>query len=158
AIFSRYPLPGNLSNPGFSVQVQPFGGGPPVRIPVWAVVPFTGPLEAFGYGLGPPQNTYLGIARIDYALGTRTLLTGRYALQDVNRLAIRRQPYAPELDPPDLAQNHNATINVTRTWSATMISESRLAFSRLSTTRPETFPEVFFGGLSGIRPAACQPG
>ena len=102
-MFRRYPLPAGLSNSDvFRRGVCPYGAscnqGPPtgeVVIPAFAMVSRTGPIDA---GAGAPQNTYLLTGRIDYRLDSKTTLTGRYAYQDVDRLAVVSQPYSPELD------------------------------------------------------------
>jgi hypothetical protein len=144
AAFGNYRLA--TSNTGPIRVVPPFGGGPPVMIPVFGTVSIAGPANIPGYSVGPPQNAFLGMLRTDYALGVRTLLTGRYGLQYVNQFAVPRQPYDPDLDPPLLTRNHNATLNVTRVWSPSTVTESRMAFSRLSAIRPET------GSRSRFRP------
>jgi Carboxypeptidase regulatory-like domain len=136
AIFSKYPLPGNLSYTGFGLPVTPFGANQPVFVRTVATVSRRSPVDK---GAGPPQNTHLGIFRADYSLG-RTLLTGRYALEHGNEFAPATQAYSPDLDQPVLTRHHNATLNMTRSWSGSILTESRLAFSRLSITRPETGP------------------
>src|SRR5262249_51667884 len=63
AIFSKYPLPANLSSVGFVSPVTPFGGGSPVMVPLTATVSRKSPIDT---GAGLPQNTIVGLARVDY--------------------------------------------------------------------------------------------
>jgi hypothetical protein len=71
AIFQGFPLPGTLSTTDVSTRtVCPFGRGCGskissgyVTIPAFAATSRTGPIDA---GAGPPQDTTLWTARIDY--------------------------------------------------------------------------------------------
>jgi hypothetical protein len=145
AIFRKFPLPRDLSpTEVFTRTVRPFGGGSPVTLPALAATSRIGPVDA---GAGPPQDTFLGTARVDYALGVRTMLMGRYAIEDGNQFATVRQPYTPELDQLSLTRNQNATLSLTRVWSAGVVSESRLVFNRLSTAQPEAGANGFFASF-----------
>lgn len=109
---------------------------------------------------GSPHNTVLGLGRLDHSVGVRTLLTSRYAFQDVNEFGAPKQPYERELDQPVLTRNHNAALNVRREWSGSVVSETRLSVSRLSNTRPETRNAFFRPGVRdsvGGLPAALPP-
>ena len=139
AIFSKYPLPANLSSVG-SLRVTPFGGGSPVTVPQFGNVSRRTPVDT---GAGPPQNTIVGLARVDYAVSPQTMVTARYALQHGNQFAPATQAYSSELDQPLLTRNHHGTLNVTRTWSGSVLTESRLSFSRLSSVRPETGSDAY---------------
>ena len=140
AIFSKYPLPPDLRRGGGGLAVTPFGGGSPVTVPMVATVSRKSPRDT---GAGPPQNTIVGLARVDYAVNEQTMLTARYALQHGNEFAPATQAYSPELDQPVLTRNHHGTLNVTHTWSGSVLTESRLSFSRLSTGRPETGSDAY---------------
>jgi hypothetical protein len=148
AIFQRYPLPANRSATNFLTRtVTPFSGGPPVVLRAFSVASRSGPSDTNG---GEPQNAYLGTVRGDYKGGSAAL-TGRYAFEDVSRLAPVRQVYTPDLDQPALTHNHSVTVNLTRAWSSSVVSESRVGFSRLSLTRPEAGPLGLFQefGIAG---------
>jgi carboxypeptidase family protein len=140
AIFNKYPLPADLRRGGSVSAVTPFGGGPPVTVPLVATVSRRSPVDT---GAGPPQNTIVGLARIDYAVSPQTMLTARYALQHGNEFAPATQAYSPQLDQPVLTRNHHGTLNLTRTWSGSVLTESRLSFSRLSMVRPQTGSDAY---------------
>ncbi len=139
AAFSQYQLPRDLYNVS-TQSVQPYGSSGTVRIPAFGRVSVKGQVSGIG---GRPQNTVLGLARVDYALSRRTLLTSRYAFQNMEELARVLQSFTSKLDQPVLTRNHNATLNVTHVWSAGLATEVRVGFNRLSTTRPETGPNPF---------------
>jgi hypothetical protein len=117
AVFRKYT--GATSLPIASVSrreiVRPFGGG------ALRTVPFTGnanPRVPMDKGAGNPQDTYVGIARLDYAVSSRTMLNGRYAYQRTNYQSFPRQQYTQqytlETDLLPLVRNHNSTAGLTR--------------------------------------------
>jgi hypothetical protein len=154
ALFRRYLLPAGLSNSDVLFrQVCPYGaacnsGNPgnrgaaasQVSLPAFAMVSRTGPIDA---GAGTPQNTYLMMGRVDYILDSSTTLSGRYAFQDADRLAVVSQPYSPQLDRSTLARNQNSALTLTHTIRPNFTAESRLVYSRISQWSPQTPP----GGL-----------
>jgi len=142
ALFKKYPPPADIAQPSSTkYSVTPSGGGPQVQIPTLMTVFVRGPIDR---GAGPPQNTALGMGRFDWAPGRGTVLSARYAFEVVNELATVRQPYSRDLDPPELTRNQNLALNLSRVWSVGVISQTRLGFSRLAETRPETGPNVLF--------------
>ncbi|HUQ92787.1 MAG TPA: carboxypeptidase regulatory-like domain-containing protein, partial [Bryobacteraceae bacterium] len=146
AIFRKYPLPPNLSPADVVTRTaRPFAGGSLMTLPAFAAVSRIGPNDA---GAGNPQNAYFGTARVDHALGVRTMLMGRYAVQDVDQFATVRQPYARELDQPQFTRNQNAGLSMTRVWSVGMVTESRLVFNRFSSTAPEAGPNGLFSAFA----------
>ena len=155
AIFHKYPIPANRSDTDvFTRSFRPFGGGEPVTLPAFAAVSRLGPVNA---GAGPPQDTYLATARLDYALGARTMLMGRYAFQNSDQFASVRQPYTPDLDQATLTRNQNLTLNLTRTWSPNVLSESRVGFSRFATTGLQAGPDGLFSFFSIRGESATLP-
>ncbi|HUQ92215.1 MAG TPA: carboxypeptidase regulatory-like domain-containing protein, partial [Bryobacteraceae bacterium] len=155
-IFRKYPLPPDLSPTELVTRpVRPFGGGSPVTLPVLATTSRIGPVDA---GAGPPQDTYLGTARVDYTLGSRTMFMGRYSMQDVDQFAAVSQPYTPELDQPLFWRNQNAALSLTRVWSTGVVSESRLVYARLLNTRPAAGPGGWFGSLTIMSGGGVLPG
>ncbi len=140
-IFDRFPLPGSLSQTDVSTRtVCPFGracgskiGTGFVTIPSFASTSRTGPVDA---GAGTPQDTYLWTARIDSSIGPRMVLNTRYAFQDHSRLPTVSQPYSPLLDQSFRLRNQTMTVNLTRFWSGSFLTESRMVFSRLFQDRP----------------------
>lgn len=149
AMFRRYPPPADLSTTEIVMRtIRPFGASGQVTIPAFASATRIGPLDA---GAGNPQDTYLWNARIDWNLNQRTVLTGRFSFQDTDQFATVRQPYSPELDQANLTRNQSAALNGTRTWSGTLVSESRLVFNRFNSLQPQTPVGGFFltNGITG---------
>jgi hypothetical protein len=152
AVFRRYPLPAGLSNSDVLLRpVCPYGArcnqgaatsetATPAFAPAFAMVSRTGPIDA---GAGTPQNTYLLTGRVDYILNSRTTLTGRYAFQDADMLAVVDQPYSPELDRSTLARNQNGALTLSHTVRPDFTAETRLVYSRISQWSPQSPP----GGL-----------
>ena len=138
AIFQRYPLPAGLS--GSDVLLRPvcpygaFCNQGAIGIPAFAMVSRTGPIDA---GAGPPQNTYLAMGRVDYSLDSRTTLTGRYAVQDADRLPAVSQPYSAQLDRSTLGRTQNVAVTLLRTVRPDFTTESRLVYSRISQWSPQ---------------------
>src|SRR5450432_593256 len=148
ALFRRYAPPAGLSNSDVLPRlVCPYGAAcnqgaasGEAAIPAFAMVSRTGPIDA---GAGTPQNTLLLTARVDYILDSRTTLTGRYALEDADRLAVVGQPYSPQLDRSTRTRNQNAALTLTHTVRPDFTTESRFVYSRVSQWSPQSPP----GGL-----------
>ena len=147
-IFDRFPLPTNLSETDVSTRVVcPFGracgskiGTGFVTVPSFASTSRTGPVDA---GAGPPQDTYLWTARVDYSVSPRLVLNSRYAFQDHARLPTVSQPYSPLLDQSFRLRNQTMSVNLTRFWSGNFLTESRMVFNRLFQNRPVRPPGSF---------------
>ena len=168
AIFDRFPLPLNLSETDVSTRtVCPFGRGCGskigtgfVTIPSFASTSRTGPVDA---GAGAPQDTYLWTVRADYRINARLALNARYAFQDTNQFPTLRQPYSSSLDQYFYLRNQNGTINLTRFWSDSLLTESRLVFNRLFHYRPTvpagSFPSFAISGdeISGTAGSLVIP-
>src|SRR5262249_17737799 len=82
AIFDKYPLPTSWSDTDVLIRtVRPFMRSlPSVELPVFALPSGIVPTHT---SAGPPQNAALGLTRVDYAAGARTLITVRHAFQYV---------------------------------------------------------------------------
>jgi hypothetical protein len=145
AIFQRYPLPYDLSSTDVTtIVVCPFGVSCDpkthagfVTLPGFASTTRAGPQDA---GAGPPQNTILSTARLDWAVDARTQLFGRYAFQNDKQLPTVNQPYSSLLDQSTLLRNQNVTLNLIRNWSAVFATESRLVYNRVLYSVPRTPP------------------
>jgi hypothetical protein len=145
ALFQRYPPPAGVSDTdvlprlvcAYGASCASGGSSGEASIPAFAMVSRTGPIDA---GAGTPQNTYLLTGRVDYILNPRTTLTGRYAFDDSNRLAVVSQPYSPQLDRATLARNQNSALTLAHTFRADFTTESRLVFSRISEWSPQSPP------------------
>ena len=140
AIFQRYPLPGNLSSTNESQRtVCPFGVSCTqahtgfVTIPAFASTFRTGQQDA---GAGPPQNTVLASGRVDWMIDEKTQFFVRYAFQNDNQFPIVLQPYSSQLDQSNLTRNQNIALNLIRSWSANLATESRIVYNRVLFSNP----------------------
>src|SRR5262249_34289759 len=146
AIFQRFSLPASLSVTDLRTRrVCPFGSNCSGKLgfqslPAFAATSRIGGVDA---GAGPPQTTYLWTARIDYSVGPATLLTARYAFQDTNESPVVEQPYSADLDRPMSSRNQSVVVSLTHTFSANLVSESRLVHNRVSTTIPQVPAAAF---------------
>ncbi|HVF48495.1 MAG TPA: TonB-dependent receptor [Pyrinomonadaceae bacterium] len=88
-------------------------------------------------GGGFPQNDLSTVTRIDWNLSDRTQVYGRYALQDNVLFAgtTANSPYQG-FNTGSTAFNQNAMISLTRTFSQTLVSQSKIAFNRVNTASP----------------------
>lgn len=169
AIFDRFPVPANISS--FNVKgrvVCPFGascnpqtGTGFVSVPAFAFTSRIGPQD---FGAGAPQNTILGTGRLDWSAGATTQAFVRYAIEEKDEFALALQPYSSKLDQPIYGHNQNVAINVTRTWSAKMVTESRIAYARV-TGDPERLggdgypvPQPLFPSFSIVNENVSLPG
>jgi len=154
ALFENYPVPTNLSTTNVQMRtVCPFGttcdfamGTGLVALPAFAFTSRSGPQDA---GAGPPQNSYVGTARVDWLLNPSTQLVTRYSYDWSHRFALVAQPYSTSLDQPSHGGGQNIDVNLIRTWNPRWITESRIVYERLTNGhRPSTsvspFPNFAF--------------
>jgi hypothetical protein len=102
------------------------GGG---TVPLFNKVQFVVPADAGG---GFPQNTYQTVTRVDYNVSDKTLITGRYALENL-------RPFEGNYDVSPYAgftigttnRNHNFMINGTHNFTSNFVSQSKFAYNRL---------------------------
>jgi hypothetical protein len=143
AIFDRFPVPSNLSMTNVRTETLcPFAascnaqtGEGYVSIPAFA---FTTRIGARDFGAGVPQNTILATGRLDWTPGSKTQVFLRYAIEEKDEYAFANQPYSVELDQPFYGHNQNASINIIRTWSPRLATESRIAYDQV-TGDPDRF-------------------
>jgi len=143
AIFQRFPLPKNLSAINveretlcpFEVSCNPQTGTGLVTIPAFAFTSRIGPQD---FGAGAPQNTILATGRLDWMLGSSTQVFLRYAIENKDQFAVAVQPYSTDLDQPVYGHNQNASLNLIRTWSPNLATESRVAYDHV-TGDPDRF-------------------
>ena len=169
AIFERFPLPTNISSSNVRGRpICPYGascnsqtGSGIVSVPAFAFTSRIGPQD---FGAGAPQNTLLGTGRLDWTDGGRTQAFVRYAIENKDEFALALQPYSSKLDQPLYGHNQNVAINVIRTWSPRVVTESRVAFARV-TGDPDRFggdgytvPSPLFPSFSIVNEAVSLPG
>jgi hypothetical protein len=168
AIFERFPLPPNLSSTNVETErLCPFGipcdlqsGAGLVTIPAFAFTSRIGPED---FGAGPPQNTILATGRLDWILGSNTQAFLRYAIENKHEFAVALQPYSAELDQPIYGHNQGVSIDVVHTWSPTFVTESRVAYDRV-TGDPDRFggdsysvPKPIFPSFGIVSETASLP-
>lgn len=88
-------------------------------------------------GGGDPQNTYQTSTRIDWNLSSKTQVYGRYAIESQNFFAgsVANNPWAG-FNTGQTAFNQNAIVNVTHSFSTTLVSQTKLVFNRLNLLQP----------------------
>ncbi|MGA2264338.1 MAG: TonB-dependent receptor, partial [Acidobacteriota bacterium] len=102
--------------------------------PVWATVNYPVPSDAGG---GSPQNQYQTVSRVDFNLSDKTTIYGRYALQSLNYFVgtNANSPYQG-FDSGEDIFNNNMLLSVTHTFSARLVSQSKVVFNRLNDLQP----------------------
>jgi hypothetical protein len=101
------------------------------------------PLELVSYsvpsnaGAGDPQAAYSILNRIDWNVSDKTLIYGRYGVfnQDALPGTNAFSPYAG-YNTGYNNYNQNILINLTHTFSPTVVSGTRLAYNRLNNNQP----------------------
>ena len=106
----------------------------PANLQAFQLVRFTEPTNLGG---GVPQNTYSTAARVDYNLSNKTSLYFRYARENKNFFngTTAFSPYTG-FDTPATVLNNNFLVSLTHTFSAKLLSESKIAFNRLNNSQP----------------------
>ena len=153
AIFHRFPLPSDLSSTNvltrpvcpFNASCDPLTGIGFVTLPAFAFTSRTGPQDA---GAGFPQNTVLATSRLDWVVNSKMQAFVRYAFENKDEFAAVSQPYSSSLDIPLAGHNQNIALNLIRTWSEYVATESRIVYNRV-TGDPDRF--------GGDDPGARQP-
>jgi hypothetical protein len=140
AIFNSYPTPTitgrTLRAADFSLSNLTAADGTalPADTPLFGRVISRVPSDA---GAGIPQNTFLLTGRLDHTINERMAITGRYALEREDRLGgtLSISPYQA-FNTSEQKRNNNFLVQLTRTWSPNIVSESRAVFNRLNNPKP----------------------
>jgi len=106
----------------------------PADLPAFQLVRFTEPTDLGG---GFPQNRYSTVTRVDYNLSSKTLIYGRWARENEFDFkgAAAFSPYAG-FDTPATTLNNSFLVSLTHTFSAKLVSETKLALNRLHAEQP----------------------
>ena len=152
AIFQAYPLPADLSTTNVqSRKVCPFGSTCDsqteagfVTVPAFAFTSRAGPQDA---GAGSPGNTILATGRVDWVINSKTQAFARYAFVNSDVFATVGQPFSSKLDVPSYAHNQNIALNLIRTGSPRLATESRIVYNRINWGWPAA-PQSLFPGFS----------
>jgi outer membrane receptor protein involved in Fe transport len=105
-------------------------------------------------GGGDPQNTYLGVIRMDYNITDKTQLYGRYAANHNIFFPgfVSTSPYLG-FDTTEKQLNQNVVINLTHVFSANKISQTKLAYNRFNLFQPLGTAGV----VPGVAPRSSVP-
>jgi hypothetical protein len=163
---TRSPFPGNII---------PTSRMDPVAAKIAALYPATN--QPLNYSSGYPQNDYFvstpgswvtdqGDLRIDHRLSDKDSLFGTLSWSNTNKTNIA--PFPGALDGatfagvPEQDLSRNAMVSWTRVWTPNLISETRLAFTRLVTSRIQTAnsntDEFKAFGIGGYNPMTALNG
>ena len=106
----------------------------PSNLPAFQEVQFSLPQDLGG---GFPQNTYQTVTRIDWNVSDKTQVYGRYALEK-QTLFEGTNAFSPYQGfNTGISQfNQNALISLTHTFSQNLVSQTKLAFSRVRNDQP----------------------
>ncbi|HKE04264.1 MAG TPA: carboxypeptidase regulatory-like domain-containing protein [Blastocatellia bacterium] len=140
SIFSQFAAPtitgrtATAASLGFNNLVD--AGGNPIdpSTPLFGRVTTTVPRDA---GAGSPQNTALWTLRLDHNFSDRTSLFGRYAYDREEALTGSNSfsPYQG-FNTSSKNRNQNLTLQLTHTWSPSVVTESRFVYNRLLNEQP----------------------
>ncbi len=130
-----------------------FRGGTSIPIasntPLFCRATVVVPVDAGG---GTGQNTWSGIGKLDYRFSDRTSLSGRFAYFNL-KFPVGAGSVSPfsAFNTGFTFESHNSTVSLTHSFTPTIFSESRIAFSRTTPNSPLgeapfTVPCVQYGG------------
>jgi hypothetical protein len=88
-------------------------------------------------GGGFPQDTYFGVVRLDWNITDKTSFYGRYAGDHENQFpgTISTSPFVG-FETGTHVLNQNSLLNLTHTFSTSMVSQSKFAYNRLNLNQP----------------------
>ena len=116
----------------------------------------TGAFPQNDYFMSTPGklNTDQGDGRVDYRINDRNSIFGSISWTDTSKSSVA--PFQGILDGGDFngtseqTLGRNAQISYTRLWSSSIVSETRVGFSRLVTARTQANSDVDAFKLAGI--------
>lgn len=140
SIFSQFATPTitgrtvTAASLGFNNLVDAAGNPIDPGTPLFGRVTTTAPRDA---GAGSPQNTALWTLRLDHNFSNRTSLFGRYAYDREEALTGSNSfsPYQG-FNTSSKNRNQNLTLQLTHTWSPSVVTESRFVYNRLLNEQP----------------------
>ncbi len=125
-----------LANSGLAINAanDPNLAGLPGTTPLLDKYSYNAPSDSGG---GAPQNTFMNVARVDFNLSDRTQLFGRYSFYDETDFPgfVATSPYAG-YDTGQTNYDQNVMLSLTHTFSNTIVSNTRLVWSRLNNQQP----------------------
>lgn len=126
-------------------------GDLPGTTPVLGQVTTTIPVDAGG---GDPQNSLLGVLRLDYNLSDKTQFFGRWSAERVTAFegANSNSPYAG-YNTGYLNRNNNYLLSVTHIFTPTFVSQTKVIYNRLKSLLPvggTDVPTLFWKGTNTL--------
>jgi len=145
---SQQTVNGALVRTPFTGNIIPSNRMDPVAVKMLALYPATN--QPLNFANGFPQNDYYvstpgqqqtdqGDLRIDHRLSDKDSIFGTMSWSNTNK--VSGQPFPGALDGagfnqvPEVDLNRNAMASWTRVWGPAIITETRLGFTRLVTSR-----------------------
>jgi outer membrane receptor protein involved in Fe transport len=106
----------------------------PASTPIYQRVGYAVPADSGG---GSPQNTLNFAGRVDYNFTDSTQMYFRYARYDASFFpgSLTDSPYVG-YDTADFQLNNAYAVSVTHLFSASLISQTKLSYNRISETQP----------------------
>jgi hypothetical protein len=128
-----------LTNLSPDVVAKSVGSGPrfaalPPGTPIFQQISFPVPGDSGG---GPPQNSWLQNGRFDFIPTDRTNIFVRVSMDHGEQFdgVISNSPYVG-YDTGQSNFNQNYQVNLTRTFSGSLVSQSKVAYNRLNLQQP----------------------
>jgi hypothetical protein len=170
---SNATVNGQLTRTMFPGNIIPTNRFDPAAAKIMALYPATNQVQAPGigfsnnYAISTPgtQNTDQGDTRVDFKLSDKDSLFGSLSYSNLNKFNAPPLPGALDGTPfnavteEDLGRN--AQLSYTRIWTNALISETRVGYSRLVTSRVGANPEADLYkqfGIGGYNPMTVLNG
>ena len=164
APLSRTPFAGNIIpqsrfDPAFNKLLQLFPA------PNQKIITGNTPTGDFFYSTAGSQQTDQGDTRVDYRLSDKDNVFGSLSWGNTNK--TNAPPFPGALDNSGFAGNgeidlnRNGQVSYTRSWSTSVVSETRASFTRLVTSRVGANPNVDLFkafGIGGYNPTTNYTG
>ncbi|MCI0337353.1 MAG: hypothetical protein L0226_07250, partial [Acidobacteria bacterium] len=143
SVFSQFPAPSisgrlitaaDLGLTGSNTLISSTGAPIAPGTPLFGRVTLPIPRDA---GADLPQNTFLWTGRVDHSFSDRTSLFGRYAYERIDG-QVGTNSFSPYdgFTTGVNKRNQNFTLQLTRTWSPRVVTESRFIYNRLLENQP----------------------
>jgi len=154
--FPNNQIPVSRFDPAFAKLIQQFPD------PNQAVISGSQPTGDYFYNTAGGQNTDQGDARVDYRLSDKDSLFGSVSWGNTSKRSVA--PFPGALDNSgfngtgELDLSRNGQVSYTRVWNARIVSETRLSFTRLVTSRVGANPntDLFTQfGIGGYNPTTA---
>jgi hypothetical protein len=106
----------------------------PADTPLFGLVNVNAPADAGG---GTPQNTVMGVAKLDHHVSEKTQVFARYAFEQLNFLkgTFSLSPYSA-FNTGSNARNHNIALQMNHAFNQKLVMEARFVYHRLHARQP----------------------